>query len=466
MAIGDLTALPDGLANAIQQNLLARIYLNSLLNTLAYARQASPMPIASHIGATLTFTRLSELAVDGTPLDPADMEGLDNGMTPDELNNEQFTFTLRRFAKTANVNLLEQKAMIADYVLEMAARQGRQAGRTRELLCRKKLTDGAMAGNTIVTELVSDGLSSCKVDDVRGFMKIMKGGKLENVSDSSGLRLQVQDATNEDIVLNIVGVTPDSTSFTPETDGANHSSAKAVGGISGTIVYQTVGTAPTVGDVLRAATCSRILRPNGKSSTQALAPTDLFTTALAIAGKQALAERGVEPDVDGFYRCIIPPATMTQLFSDADFKIAAQGQLNDPVMRYGKIVRHQGIEYVETTESVKQAKGAGVDASKVNVAVYRPLLLGKGAIVRGDSKILDDFVQEKQKRSVVHDSQMLDGIEYTMRSPLDRLGELFAMSWQMIMDYCTPSNAVSTPELIPTSDNALFKNFVQFEHSA
>lgn len=466
MAIGDLTALPDGLANAIQEKLIARMYLDSLLNTLAYARQASPMPIASHIGATLSFTRLSELAVDGSPLNPADMNDLDNGLTPDEMNDEQFTFTLKRYAKTFNVNLLEQKAMIRDYVLQVAQRQGRQAARTRELLCRKKITDGAMAGNTVVTELVGDGLTSCKVDDIRGLMKIMKSGNLENVSNATGLRLSVENLTHPAITLQIIGATPDSTSYSPETDSNNHSSAKAVGGISGTITYVAVDSAPSVGDVLRAATASKILRPNGKSCTQALAPTDLFTTALAIAGKQALAERGVEADDDGFYRCIIPPATMTQLFSDADFKTAAQGQLNDPVMRYGKIVRHQGIEYVETTESILQAKGAGVDASKVNVAVYRPVLLGKGAIVRGDSKILDDFVQEKQQRSVVHDSQMLDGIEYTFRSPIDRLGEQFAMSWQMIVDYCAPTNAVSTPDLMPTSDNALFKNFIQFEHAA
>lgn len=467
MAIGDLTALPTPLANAIQQNMLARMYLNALLSKLAYARQASMIPIPANIGQTLTFTRLSELAPASAPLDPSSMSGLDDGMTSDQIADEQFTFTLARWARTYDVNLLEQKAMIADYTLKVAARQGRQAGRTREHIARRKLTDAAMAGNTIVTALVSGGTGSCKVDDIRGFQKVMLNGNLQNVSDSNGLRLVVNDLTNPAITLNVIACQPDSTAYDPTTDVNNLSSAKAVGGISGTITYQTVGTAPSVGDVLQAVNASAVIRPNGKSSTQSLASTDLFNTQMVMAGKTRLANRGVEPaGTTGFYTCICPPASMAQLYADPDFKLAAQGQLNSPEFRFGKIVRYQGVEYVETNEAILQAAGAGASASLVNVNVLRPMLLGEGAIVRGDFKGLDEFVAEKQERSVVHDSQILDGIEFTQRSPLDRLGQIFSMSWQMILDYCVPTMNVSTTDFVPTTDNSQYKSMVQFEHAA
>lgn len=459
MAIGDLTALPDALANIVQQNTLARLYLDSLRNSLAYARQASWIPIPARIGATYTFTRLSELGIDVNPLDPkaVGFKGLDNNMTSDSMTDEQFTYVLKRYGKTFDVDLLEQKAAIKDYTMDVAAKQGRQAGRTREALCRNKLTDAYMGGNTIVTSTVSPTTTSCTVDDVRGFQKIMKNGVMENVSNSTGLKLAVLDLNNG-LTYMVNGVT---------VDGTNVSSAAAVGGKSGVLNFDS-NTAPAAGHVLKAVNASEVMRPNGKSSTQQLALTDLFNTGLVMNGKQKLAARGIDPMEDGWYRCIIAPTTMTQLYQDPDFKLAAQGQLNSPEFRYGKIVRYQGVEYIETTEAIAQAAGAGNSTvgSKVNVAVNRPILLGRNAITRGDFEGLDEFVEEQKRKSTVHDSHYVDGIHYILRSPMDRLGEIFSMTWQMINDYCPPSNATSTPDIIPTTDFAQFKNAIQFEHAA
>lgn len=456
MAIGDLTSLPDPLANAIQQNMLAREFLDALRTKTAYTRMCSKMSVASHIGATLTFNQMSEFAVDLDLNDPDEMGDIDNGLTDDEVSNEQFGFTLGKLARTTTINLLEQKAHIVDYAMKIILRQGRQALRIREGRCRNKLTASYHGGATIVTGLVSDGSSACTVDNVVGFTQIMAGGQLKGVSDSSGLRLPVANKTDPTITLAITGV---------DIDVSNVSSAKAVGGQSGTLHYTTIssGNRPVVGQVLVASSASRKIRPNGKISTQALNNGDTWSIDQVLAGKTILGSNGVDPMDDGFYRCVASDLSMQQLLTDENFRIAFQGAQNASELLYGKIIRYMGVEFVTTTEAIIQ-QPTNTGASQVNVAVARPILLGKGAIMRGEWKGLEEFVMEQQAKTVVHDMQMLDGIAFAFRSPIDRLGERCTSSYQMIEDHCTPSDAQTTSATVVTADSAYFKRGLQFEH--
>jgi hypothetical protein len=466
MAIGDLTALPAALQNAIQQNMLAKEYLDALRSILAYSRESSKTVIPAHIGATYTYTQLGELPATRAPIDPADISGLDDGLSTDALADEQFGFKLSDYAKTFDIDLLAQRAMIKNYVLNVVARQGRQAARMREAVAKFKLMNAYAGGNTVVTSAGSATTTQCTVDDVTAFGLVMINGNWVNVSSGSGMQLQVADLTNTAITLQITGITPDSTSVTPETDNANLSSRKACGGVSGVLHYTSTGGTPATGDILQAANASLVIRPNGKTSTQGLAPGDLFNTMMVMQGKQQLHSRGVMPYDDGWFRCVMPPSSMTQLFADADFKQVATGQLNSPEFRYGKIVRYQGVEFIETTEALVRTKGAGANGAALAVAVNSPILLGKGALVRGDFQGLDEFVAEQQNNSAVHQFEMLDDIAFSIRSPLDRLGRLMTSSFEFIMDYCTPSDTTSTPQLVPTTDNAAYKKAILFEHAA
>lgn len=466
MAIGDLTSLPTPIQNLLQQNMLARGYQNALRSVLAYSNEADHMEIMAQIGATIAFTKLGELPASRQALDPASMTGLDNGLSTDALADEQYLFKLANFARTFDIDLIAQKAIIGSYTMQVVERQGRQAGRIREAVARYKLMAAYTGGNTVVTNKSAATTTQCAVDDVTGFQQLMKDGNWQNVSASGGLQLVVNDLTNTTITLNITGVTPDSTAALPEFDVANTSSRKREGGVSGILIYQTVGVAPSVGDILQAVNASTVIRPNGKQSTQALQPGDLFTTSQVMQGKQLLHARGVLPYEDGFYRCIVPPSTMTQLFADADFKQASQGQLNSQQMRTGQIVTHQGVMYIETTEAIVRQKGDGANGAALPVSVNSPLLLGKGAIVRGDFKGLEEFAAEQQEASKVHEMKMIDGVCYSLRSPIDRLGRQMVSSHQMIYDYSTPGDTTSTPALVPTTDNAAFKLGVKFEHVA
>jgi hypothetical protein len=463
MAIGDLSALPTGLQNAIQTNMLERKYLDALRNQEAYSRLTEVIELPAHQGQTLSFTRLAELVPSYTPIDPALIAGdLNDGLVPDTIGDEQFTFTLHRWAKTFDIDLITQKAMIADYTMKIVSRQGRQAGRTREGLSRNSLLNAYGGGNTVVLS-VNSGANTMHVDDIRGFQIVWVNGTPSNVSNSGGYQLPVNDVTYNNlnpstpIVLQITGATP---------DGTNVSSAALVGGMSGTLYFTEPTTYPSVGDQIQAVNAPKIFRPNGKSTTQQLTSMDLMSTTLALNAKTYLGSNGVEPYEDGFYRCVLPPTSMSQLFSDADFKLAYQGAYNSPEFRNGKIVRYQGIEYIETTEALIQVANSGTGVGLVPVTVNRPIVMGKGAVVRGDDGGIKEFAEEQQKRTTVHDHRYIDGILYSIRSPIDRLGEQLSSSWQMITSYCCPTQVTTTAATIPTAGMSAYKNAAEIEHAA
>lgn len=457
MAIGDLTSLPDPLQNAIQQNTLARQFLDALKTKRAYTMMAEEMPIDSHIGATLTLNQMSEMAVDLSLNDPSEMDDIDNGMEDDDVYNEQYGFTLGKLARTTTINLLEQKAHIVDYALNKIARQGRQALRIREGRTRVELTQKYHGGSTVVTGLVSDGSTACTVDNVIGFQQIFSpNNKMENVSDSNGFRLPVIDRNDQTITLMVTGV---------DVDTTNVSSAAAVGGKSGTLHYVALtGDKPVVGHVLVSSFASPKIRPNGKASTQAMNLSDVMTMAMVRSGKTILANQGVDPDDRGFYTMVCTDSTIEQLCSDPEFLIAFQGAQKAPELLYGKIVRFAGVEFVSTTEAPIQAP-SGTGAAQVKVNVARPILLGKRAVLRGRWKGLAEWVEERQRaRNTIHDMQMLDGIAWSFRSPVDRLGERCNSSYQMIEDHCAPSDA-QTAGAPQTAGQHYFKRAVQYEHA-
>ncbi len=154
MAIGDLTALPSGLQNIIQTGMLERRFHDALRAQLAYDMLSTPQPIRSRIGATITDTRLAELAATTIPNDPTQINsGIDNGLTSQTVTDEQYTLKMSPYLQTLDLNILEDKATIAERGLKYGGILGRQAQRTRELLARNAILGSYMGGHTRVCSI-------------------------------------------------------------------------------------------------------------------------------------------------------------------------------------------------------------------------------------------------------------------------------------------------------------------------
>jgi len=62
--------------------------------------------------------------------------------------------------------------------------------------------------------------------------------------------------------------------------------------------------------------------------------------------------------------------------------------------------------------------------------------------------------------------QFLDGIAFAIRSPMDRLGMILSIAYQINTSYCAVTDATTTAATVPTTDAAMLKKGIQFEHAA
>ena len=120
------------------------------------------------------------------------------------------------------------------------------------------------------------------------------------------------------------------------------------------------------------ATCTNVIRPNGKTEMSALTADDKLTSDMLLDAvkilKKAKAKR-----FDGYYVAIIGPDVWRDLMKDELFVNVSVYQDKENIYK-GEIGRMHGVRLVETTEA-KIFEGAG--ASGVDVASV--IVLGQGA---------------------------------------------------------------------------------------
>ncbi len=453
MAVGDLTALPTGLTNLIQQGILKRKFEDALFSQMAYSMFAEKEPIEARRGATVILTRPSEKATGDQPIDPVNNTGLDNGLTPSTFTDEQYQLTMSTYMDTGDVNLLQDEAALANQAMRLAEIHGRQSQRRRERIARKRLFGAYMGGNTrVINTDVTPTTTTCQVDDVRGFLQLLVNGSLQSVTGTYTLTCQETQIPSNGRTQSLVvtGASIDST---------NRSSAAAVGGQSGVLVFQTASGAPVVGDVITAPNAPQMLRPNGRLSTAQLIGSDVLTTGFVHDATVVLENNGVPRFANGDYVCILDATSSRQLFADPSFQVAYQGAFNSPEIRGGKLVRHLGVTYVMTTEAGIQAPGNGV-----TVTVHRPIVFGKECLIQGDWDGLENFVIQQSKNGI-HAMDFVDGICMATRPPIDRGGQIVSQTWTAVFDFAVPSDLGATSASIPTASNCMFKRAVVIEHA-
>jgi hypothetical protein len=452
-------SIPTGMANAVQQGFLKKAVEKALTGKTAYSAVATPEPVDVREGQTKTMTRLAELAPAYSPMSPPSTTNgttsLDLGITADNFSNEQWTAAPNYWARTLDVNTVQEQAMIFKETLEVGGKQGRQARGSREIDARNAFFNSYMGGNSrVINTTTSPSTTQAQLDDVRGFEQILQNGVMTSVG-ANGATLAVSEyATVSGGVAQGLVVTA------VQRDTINVSSAQAVGGVSGTITFQAA-TTPVVGDCIIAANAPLILRPKGKLGTHLLTGQDTPSMSLISRAVAYLRDQGAPgfEALDDDYLLISDNASVDELFLDPAFMVAGTGRMDSVEFRGSRIKRYAGCAFQTSNYAAVQAPGNGV-----GVTVRRMLIVAKEALVRSDFKGLEAWARGGAGMSLfIHNVMMVDGIAHIIRPSIDRAGQVASFTWNGIFGHTCPTDGGTTSNIIPTASSAYFKRAVIIE---
>lgn len=451
---------PAALTNAIQQGFLERAFEDSLKNVLVYREISDKEDFPGRIGDTITKTRVGLMVPNIAPLNPATNTNLDNGLTPQQYSDEQYTLTINQYPQVApDINLIDDETTISAFAMKNSSNLGIAQATALDRLSRNAIFNAYMGGNTVLTTSASSVTQP--IDDVRGFSSVVVNGSVVPVSSQNPLPIFVNNVANTVIAFTI--------------DNVNVSSAYLTGGQSGTI---TLGTtiSGTAGQTVIGLFAPVILRPNARSSTAAIQSTDLLTMQVIRAAVAQLRNNAV-PTVRGSYNLHLNATSMNELYQDSEFQLLNRGvSTRDPVYENAWVYSmFLGVRFIETTETVVQPPQAGAPVP-VAQTIQRPLLCGGGTLIEGMFTRGLDAVRNMVNSMGVGEGQPIPtsynvlgeaftklGFYMYMRPPLDRLAQIISQTSNYVGGFTVPTDVTTNSTIIPTASNAYYKRAIIIE---
>lgn len=452
-----ITNLPASIQVAIQQGFLEREFRDPLVAKLAFRSVADRERFPNAVGESYMKTRTGLLPTVTTPFNTPANTDLDNGLTDQNIVVEQYLMTLKQYAGTMSLNLINAPVAIADLYLQYAKTLGEQAARSIEQLARDALYNTFMGQNTFVKTTLGSPGTTVAVDDIRGFGVSWDANKVPTtVSSSNPLS----------VTFVVAGAYSDGTASTNTTggtyncigvtaDGTNVSTVP--GGISGTLTFSsnvTVADA-TAGNAVVAAVAPVVIRANNRASSKQIGLGDTLTTQMVLQAKAQLEANNVPPFDNGYYRMIVDPYMALPLYQDTAFQRFTMGHSDGEMFLKGRIGEILGVELVVSNMNQIQT-GSGFNIS-------RGIVMGKGVLVESDytETGYDNLRNELENELIT----MVDGIAHITRPPLDRLAQSIMTSWTWLGGFVAPTDINTTTTTIPTANNSAWKRGVLIEAS-
>jgi hypothetical protein len=466
----DVSQFPSEVANELQGGYLEKAYQPGLEPNEAYGLACSPLTLPAHTGDTLTRTKPGLLGSKEDPVDPSVAVGLQNGMTDQQWGNEQYTVTMELFNGTVPIDIKTSPMGITDRTRQGFKGIAKQSLQSVDKYRRNillgglvvskgslKLFSGYAGGNTVVTGAGNTSTTSIPVDDVSGFTRILVNGDMADVSAGNPMPIY----KNGILFANVVGYTVDEF-VTPGSNASlrkqRNSPNRSASGASGTLI--TAATCTTVaGDILQAAYAPKIIRPNGKNHFTQLGNSDLLNGQAILAAVSWMRDSNIPPVWNDRYLCVTTNSAWNQLFSDPDFKQAAQSRIDSGLFRGGILVEYLGVVFVFSTNAAIQDPSTGV------VGCSRTFVLGQDALVDGISAVNGMFanIPEGEKKMVYTEEHR--GIVTAVRPPIDAQGRFLQVSWESIRGNAVASDATATG-IVDTAGSSYFKRAVLIEHKS
>lgn len=455
----------SGFQIAYQQGFLARFFEEGLDSLMAYRRDAKQEAIPCGIGESITKTRAGRLAPVPTPLNPANVVGLDNGVNYVTPNLEQYIYNVSQYTNGAILDMLSTQTSIADQFLLLAKDNGVNAAQTIERVAKQTWFAAYNTGNTWVRgDLAASTTTTCAVDDIRGFEFAPQNGKMQPVSSSNPLVVYEKAFGGGGVTqtLSVIGAVADS-----PTQSVYPSSVvgQASDGRSGVLTFASA-TAPNSGDALVSAIATPVVRPNGKSGTNQLGPGDQLTMQLINNAVAQLEANAIPRHPDGCYHAYYDFVSQSELFIDQQFILASASRIADTEYQNGQVFSLFGTKFVPTTEAYLQAlnTSAGMQAPASNgTQVHRVLITGAAGLCQGNFIGLETYAQH-QAVGQISNIFMVDNVAHIIRSPIDNQGRTVTLVWLAAFGMVCPTDLTATPAIIPTANNAAYKRAIVIEH--
>lgn len=417
------STLPASIRAIMQNGILDRTFQDALIPQFLFPAIADVQPWQGALGDTKTFTRKGLLTPTTTPLAGADIAGAST------YTIEQWSVVMDQYGLSVDTNMLQSAMTLASKFLADVQTLGINAGQSLNQIARNKLYKAYAGGRSWGTATAGSD-TTMAVANVDGFTTVLVNGVPTPVSASNPLN------------VTIAGVANTVTGTSVSTGAGN----------------LTLGTAraDTTGDYIVAANAPVSIRTAARNSPYDATTADVATLAMFRAAVVRLRKMNV-PTIGGYYTAHIPPDTEAELFADADFKQALQGRVDSPVWRDLSIGRFAGIDWVRNNEVPTVLGG-----SAGNVTVFRPIVVGDGALVgapfEGIGSLLAGTGVEDVPSIRMIDAAPTTQVALIVRPPSDRLQQVISTSWAYTGDFGVPSDS-------GTGDAALFKRAVVVDHA-
>lgn len=444
--MGFRESIPASLQEILQNGLLEGIFGNALLPLTLFDTISELKPWGGGMGSTSIMTRSGLMVPNTTPATGSDA-GIDN------YGFEQYTMTMDQYGRSIDTNMAVSAMALASKFLQDNKTLGIQASQSINLLARNALY-GAYAGGTTYATASSTTSTALVVADVTGFSQAVALLSTANGNAGEGL-----GAVAVPTAVPVSGAAP----LTVTVNAV----ANTVTGVAVGVGQAAPGGTLTLGSAVSASIGWAVLsavapvqyRPNARVTNNALVSGDIATFSLFQSAVTRLRNMNV-PTINGAYTAFITPNTLQELYQDQNFLLALRGRYDSAAyanFTLGQAVgdnveflgRFSGIDWFSTTLVPTVTNVAGL-------TVYRPIVVGAEALIKGPFERMADLVAELNAGSTVQ-VDMVAGVARILRAPLDRFGQILSSTWSWIGGY-----SVSTDLL--TGDSAIYKRACVVEH--
>jgi hypothetical protein len=470
-----LNNFPAAISNVIEQiGYLDKYYHDALRGQFGYRDAANKEKFEARIGETKTFSRPAALTAKTSPLNPAANAGLDNGLTPSQRSFEQWNAVLNKYADGLDLNIEEETTLIADLFVNNEEELARGAGLTMDYIAAQRMHRSYETGDTYALGAVTAG-NSVHVDNGYGFDTQYL---LTALAPSYGLPVAVSPTNKIPILVlggssgtvayaaNVTSIVWDTVNISSAQTAGVAIGASAVLGLDGNITC-AIGDRIVAMDPSASTTVfnpqgmdgSFVLRPNSKQTRYQLTETDTLTYDMVATAVGKLKSRGIPPLRNGLYMCTVDALVIQQLYADDRFNTATMGQWDrSPVFTNGKIAKGLGVEFVEAnTTPAYTAPGGGF-------MIRHAIVYGRDALTEYDFQGQHYGVNRvKEEGGATAVIKWIDGVEFIIQSPLDRMQEVIKSTYKWVGDFESGTDKGSNPTIFGTTDWCRFKRAVEIE---
>ena len=461
-----LNNLAGGIQNAIQTNMLQRVFEDSLRAKLGFRAIAAREPFSANIGETLTKTRPGLFPAITTPLGAAVNTDLTSGITPQNLNTEQYTLNIKQYGGNTMLNQVTSKVAIASVFLQNADKLAEQAARSIDMLAANAIFAAATLGNSMTT--ATGNATTLYVDSVSGmtapFVATVNGHAYAITAVTAPV-LTSSGVAAADFAAGNTVTAP--SGWTATTVAGGSATAIALSGVSGfpTVYPYTISINLNTYTVTALATPASLTTSGvvagdyaanqpviaaGGSSMVRLG-TGKLTIASILGATNTLRSNNIPAFEDGFYHCYLNPQQLTGLYADPAFQMFFRGQIDTKEYRQGIVAELLGFRLIYTNLG-PNGTIAGIPNTN------RALVVGKDALVEGV------FTGTGYAGVLGAENVMIaDGVAHVTRDPIDALLQVVTQSWSYIGGFVAPTDILTNPTTIPTATTANYKRSVVIE---